>query len=62
MLTFASDPKLAEQQMHAIIFYLTAFGYIDGDFDRSEKSFIRDYIQKLVGARAEAAMREHAGA
>jgi len=26
MLTFSTDPDVAEQQMNAIIFYLTAFG------------------------------------
>lgn len=56
MLTFSTDPDVAEQQMNAIIFYLTAFGYIDGEFDRSEKLFIREYIAKLVGMRADAAM------
>ena len=56
MLRFSPDPNLAEQQMRAIIFYLTAFGYIDGDFDRSEKTFIRDYIRTLVEARARDAM------
>jgi hypothetical protein len=38
--------------MHAIIFYLTAFGYIDGDFDETERAFVRDYVQKLVEKRA----------
>jgi len=52
MLTFSADPDVAEQQMVAIIFYLTAFGYIDGDFDRSEKTFVRIYIRKLVEDRA----------
>ena len=56
MLTFSRDPNIAEQQMRAIIFYLTAFGYIDGHFDRSEKTFIRIYIRKLVEARAKEAM------
>jgi hypothetical protein len=56
MLRFSPDPNVAEQQMRAIIFYLTAFGYIDGDFDRSEKAFIRDYIRTLVDARARDAM------
>ncbi|MFO0661152.1 MAG: metallophosphoesterase family protein [Polyangiaceae bacterium] len=51
-LTFSTDSKVAEQQMHAIIFYLTAFGYVDGDFDASEKKFIQDYIGKLVEKRA----------
>jgi uncharacterized tellurite resistance protein B-like protein len=56
MLKFSTDPDVAEQQMTAIIFYLTAFGYIDGDFERSEKMFIRDYIGNLVSSRADDAM------
>lgn len=56
MLTFSAKPDVAEQQMNAIIFYLTAFGYIDGDFDFTEKAFIRDYIRQLVTSRATAAM------
>ncbi len=56
MLKFSTNPDVAEQQMNAIIFYLTAFGYIDGDFDRSEKLFIRGYISKLVETRATDAM------
>lgn len=60
MMSFSTDPLVAEQQMHAIIFYLTAFGYIDGDFDLAEKSFIRDYIGKLVNHRAREAMGDQA--
>src|ERR1041384_6573634 len=56
MLTFSTNPDVAEQQMHAIIFYLTAFGYIDGEFDFTEKTFVRIYIRQLVSARAKAAM------
>ncbi len=56
MLKFSHDPDLAEQQMCAIIFYLTAFGYIDGDFDRAEQSFVRVYIRQLVEARAAEAL------
>ncbi|MEO8704009.1 MAG: metallophosphoesterase family protein [Kofleriaceae bacterium] len=56
MLTFSANPDVAEQQMNAIIFYLTAFGYIDGDFDFTEKTFVRIYIRQLVTARAKAAM------
>ncbi len=58
MLTFSTDPRVAERQMQAIIFYLTTFGYIDGDFDTSEKEFVRDYIRKLVGHRVETGMRD----
>lgn len=56
MLKFSNDPNIAEQQMCAIIFYLTAFGYIDGDFDLSEKTYVRLYIRKLVEQRALDAM------
>ena len=56
MLTFSTDPDVAEQQMNAIIFYLTAFGYIDGEFDFTEKTFVRIYIRQLVAARAKALM------
>src|SRR5262245_16718305 len=51
MIQFSPDPKLAEEQMVAIIFYLTTFGYIDGDFDRREKAFTRDQIKMLVERR-----------
>lgn len=56
MLTFSPDPNLAEQQLTALIFYLTAFGYVDGNFDFTEKAFVRVHIRQLVTARAEAAM------
>src|SRR5689334_8250323 len=56
MLTFSTNPDVAEQQMHAIIFYLTAFGYIDGEFDFTEKTFVRIYIRQLVTARANTLM------
>ena len=56
MITFSQDPGVAESQMHAVIFYLTTFGYIDGDFDASEKSFVRDYIKRLVTLRATEAL------
>lgn len=60
MLTFSTDPDVAEQQMHAIIFYMTAFGYIDGEFDRSEKTFVKIYIRQLVDQRARDAMPDAA--
>jgi hypothetical protein len=56
MLTFSTNPDVAEQQMNAIIFYMTAFGYIDGEFDFTEKTFVRIYIRQLVEARAKTAM------
>lgn len=56
-MNFSDDPNLAEQQMHAVIFYLTTFGYIDGDFDAKEKEFVRKYIGDLVSQRADQAMK-----
>lgn len=56
MLRFSDDPDVAEQQMYAAIYYLTAFGYIDGEFDLGEKEFVKVYIRKLVSARALDAM------
>ncbi len=56
MLTFSEDGATADRQMRAVIFYLTTFGYIDGEFDNSEKEFVRKYIEKLVGARVNGAV------
>jgi hypothetical protein len=56
MLRFSDNPQEADKQMRAVIFYLTTFGYIDGDFDASEKAFVRDYISKLVEARVHGAV------
>ncbi|AGP40972.1 metallophosphoesterase family protein [Sorangium cellulosum] len=62
MMTFSPDPRVAEQQMHAIIYYLTGFGYIDGELDPTEKSFIRGHIQELVQQRARDALGDEAQA
>jgi hypothetical protein len=58
MMVFSDDPQIAENQMHAIIFYLTAFGYIDGDFAPTEKIFVRDYIKKLIQMRVHTALHD----
>jgi len=55
-LTFSDDGQTADSQMRAVIFYLTTFGYIDGDFDDSEKKFVREYIAQLVTQRVEGAV------
>lgn len=57
MLTFSTDGPTAEKQMRAVIFYMTTFGYIDGDFDDAEKKFVREYIQKLVEHRVKGAVQ-----
>src|SRR5690606_27857342 len=51
MITLSPDPQIAEQQIEAIIFYLTTCGYIDSEFDLSEKAFVRAYLRKVVTAR-----------
>ncbi|MBW2278605.1 MAG: serine/threonine protein phosphatase, partial [Deltaproteobacteria bacterium] len=56
MLTFSKNAQTAEQQMQAVIFYLTTFGYIDGDFDQSEREFVSQYIRKLVTHRVATGM------
>jgi hypothetical protein len=58
MLTFSNDPDVAESQMHAVIFFMTTFGYIDGDFDQSEKAYVRDQITKLVTQRVRSAITD----
>src|SRR5689334_6428310 len=55
MLTFSSNGPEAEKQMRAVIFYLTTFGYIDGDFDTAEKEYVRGYVRKLVKHRVDTA-------
>jgi hypothetical protein len=58
MITFSSNPAIAENQMRAVIYYLVAFAYIDSDFDHSEKVFIKEHIARLVEARAQSAGRD----
>ena len=61
MLTFRKHGPEAEKQMRAVIFYLTTFGYIDGDFDEAEKEYVRGYVRKLVEHRVSGVGRAVAG-
>jgi hypothetical protein len=54
MIQLSDDPEVAEQQVEAVLFYLTTCGYIDDDFDLTEKSFIRSTLRKIVTARVDA--------
>ncbi|HEU4409677.1 MAG TPA: metallophosphoesterase [Polyangiaceae bacterium] len=56
MLHLSQDPREAERQMRAVIYYLTAFGYIDGEFDPSERQAVREQIGRLVEGRVELAL------
>ncbi|MEO6601821.1 MAG: metallophosphoesterase family protein [Polyangiaceae bacterium] len=58
MLKFSQDGPTADKQMRAVIFYLTTFGYIDGDFDDSEKAFVRNYVRRLIESRVHGAVAE----
>ncbi|MEN9580726.1 MAG: hypothetical protein RJA70_3735, partial [Pseudomonadota bacterium] len=58
MLTFSADGATADRQIRAVIFYLTTFGYIDGDFDAKEREFVRSYIRKLVEYRVGSAVSD----
>lgn len=58
MIKFSTDPKRAEQEMHAVIFYLVTFGYIDGDFDAKERAFVKETIFRLIDQRAREAMTD----
>lgn len=55
MVNLSADPRTADKQMRAILFYLTTFGHIDGDFDASEKTFVRNYVEQLVTHRVKTA-------
>ncbi|HET6584753.1 MAG TPA: metallophosphoesterase family protein [Nannocystaceae bacterium] len=54
MIQLSSDPAVAEQQVEAVLFYLTTCGYLDNEFDLTEKSFIRAMLRKLVTERVDA--------
>jgi hypothetical protein len=56
MLSFSRDPNVAERQMEALIFSLTTFGYIDGDFDDAEKDLVKETIRGLVEQRVDTGM------
>src|SRR4051812_39947170 len=52
MMSFNADPAVAHGGMRAVLFFLLVFAYIDGEFDRTERAFVRDFIDKLVARRA----------
>lgn len=56
MLTFSKDPAVAERQMEALIFSLTTFGYIDGDFDAAEKQQVMGTIARVIEHRVDSSM------
>src|SRR5215831_18045571 len=53
MIAFSQSPVVAEQQMSAIIYYMTTFAFIDGRFDVAEEAEIRRWIRALVEMRVD---------
>jgi len=58
MIDLSRDPKTAERQMQALIFAMTTFGHIDGDFDAAEREVVKGTIRGLVEKRVEGAMSD----
>lgn len=50
--------KNQDQEMSAIIYYLTAFAHIDGTYDQQEKLYIEQFIDKLVAFRTRQALKD----
>jgi len=53
MLTLHDNKLIADQQVIGLIYCLTAFGYIDGEYDDDERAFVADYIDRIVRSQAE---------
>ena len=53
-MKLSADPNVAERQIEAVIFYLTALGYIDSEFDLTEKAFVRKFLRSIVKGRVDA--------
>lgn len=48
LIELSIDPTEARRELFGLIFYLTTFGYIDGEFDSNETAFIRSTIKRVV--------------
>ncbi|MBN1944042.1 MAG: serine/threonine protein phosphatase [Bradymonadales bacterium] len=48
MIEFSRNSDMADEQARAVMYTLITFGYVDGDFDITEKEFIRDYIEQMA--------------
>jgi tellurite resistance protein len=56
--TRATAEVAIDEEMDAIIYYLTAFAHIDGSYDREEQKYIEQFITKLTGYRARIALKD----
>ncbi len=50
-MEFSSDPNVADEELRGVILFLVTLGYVDGEFDTREQSFIRGKIADLVQER-----------
>ena len=57
MMTFSANGDVAERQLAAVLWYLTALGYVDGNFDASERAFVSRYADSLAAGRVDPAPR-----
>ena len=57
MVTLSPDPELARREMHGLIFYLTTVSFIDGEFDPTETSFVRDTIRRVIQDRVSSVVK-----
>jgi hypothetical protein len=48
MLNFSADPDQCNRELDAALYLLTAFAFIDGDFDKAEQEYIEDLILQIA--------------
>jgi hypothetical protein len=48
MLKLSADPDEAARETDAVLYYLAAFGFVDGKFDASEREFVDEFILALA--------------
>ncbi len=51
MINLSTDPEQFSREADAVLYYLAAFGYVDGKFDRTERDFVDDFILELAEAQ-----------
>ena len=58
MLEFSPDPRVAEEQVRTILFYLVATSFIDEELHRDEDWYIRVFIREVIEHRARCVFRD----
>lgn len=52
MLYLSSYPEVAQHQLSGLVYYLTAFGMVDGEFGESEKAVVQAYLRRMLEQQA----------